>query len=100
MIGRKELSSRGAKDLLAIVATDGGSPIEIARTRGLLQSNDTEALMPVIQVMLAEHPAVVAEYKAGKEAVIQFLIGQGVKVTKGAADPAILKEIIAKAINA
>jgi len=71
MIGNKELSSRGAKDLLAIVVAEGGSPHEVAKERGLIQSSDTEALRGLIDEMLKEHAAVAAEYKAGKESVLQ-----------------------------
>lgn len=99
MIERKELSSRGAKDLLALVFAEGGSPVELATERGLIQSNDKEALLPLITAMLEEHASVAAEYKAGKESVLQFLIGQGMKVTKGSADPAVLKDLIIEALS-
>jgi aspartyl-tRNA(Asn)/glutamyl-tRNA(Gln) amidotransferase subunit B len=42
---------------------------------------------------------VIEEYKAGKETALQFLIGQGMKKTKGAANPEILKTLIIKLIK-
>ena len=98
MIGKKELSSRAAKDLLAIVVTEGGSPRDIAKEKGLMQSNDEEAIRGVVRGIIAENPTVVGDYKAGKEVAIQFLIGQGMKTLRGAVDPAILKELFEKEI--
>jgi aspartyl-tRNA(Asn)/glutamyl-tRNA(Gln) amidotransferase subunit B len=41
----------------------------------------------------------VGEYKAGKEAVLKYLIGQGMKLSKGSANPAVLEELIVTEIN-
>jgi aspartyl-tRNA(Asn)/glutamyl-tRNA(Gln) amidotransferase subunit B len=42
---------------------------------------------------------VVAEYKSGKETALQFLIGQGMKATKGSANPQVLKKLFEEVIK-
>ena len=88
-----EISSRVAKDLLPEVVFEGADPEKLAQDRGLTQQNDAAALMPVIESIVAEHTSVADEYRGGKESVIQFFVGQGMKATKGAANPAVLKEL-------
>jgi aspartyl-tRNA(Asn)/glutamyl-tRNA(Gln) amidotransferase subunit B len=93
MILNNEVSSRGAKDILAIMARDGGEPQQIAEAHGLKQESNADAIGALIDQIIAEHAGVVAEYKAGKEASLQFLIGQGMKLSKGAANPQMLKQL-------
>lgn len=93
MIAANELSSRGAKDVLAIVIAEGGMPKAIANEKGLIQKSDRGALEAMAREIIAAHETAVTEYKAGKEASLQFLIGQGMKASKGSANPSLLKEI-------
>ena len=98
MVTAGELTSRGAKDILAIIALEDKSPKAIAQEKGLLQQNDPEALKGAVQAVIDANPKIVADYKAGKEAAIQGLVGQVMKETKGAANPALtlqmLKEMV------
>jgi aspartyl-tRNA(Asn)/glutamyl-tRNA(Gln) amidotransferase subunit B len=94
MVDENKLSSRGAKDILAIMAESGGSPEVLAEEKGMLQVSDAEALRKSVQEVLQANPGVVADYKAGKESVIQFLLGQSMKVTKGAGNPSMLRELL------
>ena len=59
-----------------------------------MQKSDEEELMAVVKKVMDANPKVVADYKSGKEAALQFLVGQGMKVTKGSANPAVLGRII------
>ena len=93
MVNEGFIGSRGAKDILAIMATDGGDPETIATEKGLKQESNADAINAIIDQIIAEHTTVVEEYKAGKEASIQFLIGQGMKLSKGSANPQMLKEL-------
>lgn len=93
MLKKGALSSRGAKDVLLVMALSGGSPEVIAGERGLLQVSDTEALRKAVQQVIAEQEAAASEYRAGKVSIIQFLVGQGMKATRGAGNPAVLKEL-------
>ncbi len=93
MIGDGKLSSRGAKDTLAILFAEGGDPQAIAEEKGFIQSNDEGALKTMVAKIIEENPTVVAEYKSGKTAVFQFFIGQGMKLSKGSANPEVLKKL-------
>ncbi|MBI5004652.1 MAG: Asp-tRNA(Asn)/Glu-tRNA(Gln) amidotransferase subunit GatB [Candidatus Lloydbacteria bacterium] len=87
------VSSRGAKDILAVLFVSGGDPKQVAEEKGLLQQSDEGALKAVVQKIISEHQKVADEYKNGKESALQFFIGQGMKETKGSANPAVLKKI-------
>ena len=94
MITAGDLSSRGAKDILKIVFEVGGDPEIIAKEKGLIQKSNPEELRTVMENILKNNPETVAEYKSGKESVAQFLVGQGMKETKGGANPEMLKKIV------
>jgi aspartyl-tRNA(Asn)/glutamyl-tRNA(Gln) amidotransferase subunit B len=95
-VAQGALSSRGAKDTLTEVFKNGGDLIEISKK--YLQQSDEGAIGAIVEKVLAAHPAVAADYKAGKEAALQFLVGQGMKESRGSANPSILAEMIKKAL--
>ncbi len=99
LIKAGELSSRGAKDTLALLYKDGGNAKAIAEANGLIQKSDAGALEVIVKEIIAVNEKVVAEYKAGKESSLQFLIGQGMKASKGSANPQILSEIFRDLLN-
>lgn len=100
MLKANELSSRGAKDILRIVYESGGDPKEIAKTHGLLQKSDPEALRIIVREVIAANEKAVAEYRAGKEASLQFLVGQGMKASRGSANPQVLAGLIKEELAA
>jgi aspartyl-tRNA(Asn)/glutamyl-tRNA(Gln) amidotransferase subunit B len=90
------LTSRATKDILLLSMT---SDIEIdpesyAKEHGLIQQNNVDDLRPVIMQIITNNPTVVEEYKSGKESVLQFLLGQIMKETKGSANPKMSLEIL------
>lgn len=94
-----ELSSRGAKDLLAILAESGGDPEIIAKEKGLLQVHDTGALALVVDAVIAEEAKAVEEYRAGKEAALQYLVGKSMKASKGSGNPETLRTLLAEKLK-
>ncbi len=94
MFARDEVSSRGAKDILALLKVEGGAPKAIATEKGLMQVSDTEALREAVKAVLTEHAGVAAEYRAGKVAALQFLVGASMRATKGAGNPGIIRAIL------
>ena len=99
MIGAGQLSSRGAKNLLKLMFETGGAPDTLAAEHDLLQKSDAGALTAVIEKIISEQASVVADYKAGKQAALQFLIGQAMKATKGSANPDMLREIFVEKLS-
>ena len=99
MVAEAKISSRGAKDILKIMFEHGGEPAEIAEKENLLQKSDLVELEKIAEKIIAENSKVVADYKAGKEAALMSLVGQGMKVTKGSANPQVLKEVFLKLLK-
>ena len=97
MVGKGELSSRGAKDILAEMLKKGAQrPAEIAQKLGLLQKNDETELEKIVKNTIDSNPKVVAEYKNGKITALEFLVGQGMKISKGSANPSALRQLFKK----
>jgi len=93
LIEAGEVSSRGAKDILAVLVTEGGSPKQIAESKNLFQKSDEGALITIVDQVITENPQVVTDFKAGNDKLIQFLIGQAMKLSKGSANPGVLAKL-------
>ncbi|MFA6315419.1 MAG: Asp-tRNA(Asn)/Glu-tRNA(Gln) amidotransferase subunit GatB [Candidatus Paceibacterota bacterium] len=95
MIASGTISSRGAKDLLSHMSKDtSSSPTDLADKHGLIQKSDSADLEPMIVKILADNVSVVNEYKNGKTASLQYLIGQVMKLARGSANPEIVRKIL------
>lgn len=94
LLGENKISSRAAKDILAMIVENDESPLKIATEKNLLQSNDTGALKEIAQKIIDANAKVVADYKGGKEQALMSLVGQIMKETKGSANPAVAKEVL------
>jgi len=99
MLAENKISSRGAKDILAELATKNGEVAQIATEKGLLQQSDEGALTEIVKKIITDNQKVADEYKAGKEASLQFLVGQGMKETRGSANPKILADLFKKELS-
>ena len=94
MINKGELSSRAGKDVLKIMVEEGGDPSVIVEERGLKQMGDESEIGALADKIISENTEAAEEYKKGKESSLQFLIGRGMKETKGAVNPEMLKEAL------
>jgi len=99
LVAAHALSSRGAKDTLLILVEKGGDPEILAKEHGLIQVHDTAALGKVVDAMLAQEEKAVAEYKTGKQATLQYLVGKAMKESKGAGNPQELQKLIIQKIG-
>ena len=94
-----ELSSRGAKDLIVRILKENIDPRKIAEKEGLIQKSDEGELKSIIEKLVAENPKVVADYRGGKEASLQFFVGQVMKITKGSANPQIIRKVLLEVLG-
>lgn len=94
MLNKKEVSTPAAKEILKIMVSTGDNPKDIAQREGLLQQSDEGAIGVIVEEVIAQNENVVAEYKAGKEASLQFLVGQGMKLSRGSANPGVLAKLL------
>ena len=92
------LSSRGIKDILPILMTEGGDPREIAEKYGLIQQNDEGALRVIVKKIIDENIDVVTTYKAGKENAIMSLVGKVMKESGGSANPSMATKLLREMI--
>jgi len=99
LVNDNKIGSRVAKDLLPELFGSESSPLTIATEKNLLQVSDSSALGPIIEQIIADNTEVVEQYKGGKQASMQFLVGQGMKLSKGAANPQMLRDEIAKKLS-
>ncbi|HDQ16555.1 MAG TPA: Asp-tRNA(Asn)/Glu-tRNA(Gln) amidotransferase subunit GatB [Candidatus Vogelbacteria bacterium] len=99
MIEAGEISSRGAKDILAELVSSADNPRKIAENKGLFQKSGGEELNKIVEEVIAENPDAVGSYKSGNEKIVQFLIGQAMKKTQGSANPKSLQEIFKKYLD-
>jgi aspartyl-tRNA(Asn)/glutamyl-tRNA(Gln) amidotransferase subunit B len=99
MIYEGKLSSRGAKDTLSFMIKEDGDPEIIAQKNDLIQKNDEGEIKKIVEEIVLKNTEVVSEYKKGKEVALQFLVGQGMKITKGSANPELLKKLLIEIIN-
>lgn len=99
LISEGKLSSRGAKDVLAQLVLTDVDPEVIAKEQGLFQNSSEDSLLPAIQSVIKSNEKVVADYRSGKQAALMFLVGQGMKITKGSGNPEVIKQILLKELG-
>ena len=93
-----EISSRAAKDVLKIMFDEGGDPEKIVKEKGLAQTSDNSFIKNIVEDVVKNNPIAVAEFKNGKENALQFLVGQGMKLSKGKANPGVLQKMLKEKI--
>lgn len=98
LIADKKLSSKAAKEVLAALPT-GIDPDAFAREHGLLQERDPKATEAAVTKVIAENASVVEDYRAGKGAALEFLLGRAMKELRGAADPLEIREALKKQLG-
>ena len=77
----------------------GQKPNEIIEAKGLKQVSDTGAIEGIVDKVLAENAEAEADFKAGKQNAMGFLVGQVMKASKGQANPKMVNEILRKKLS-
>ena len=93
LIEKGVISSSIGKKVLEELFKEPKSPEQIVKEKGWVQISDEGEIKKVVQKILENNPQSVADYKAGKEKALGFLVGQAMKETKGKANPKILNEL-------
>ena len=94
MVEKGEISSRGAKDLLGVVLSHGGGPRVLATQAGLLQKSGEKELQILVSEILKENPEALKEYLQGSKNILEYLLGQAMRKTKGSANPQVLRKLL------
>ncbi len=105
LVGLSVLNSQGvinvsvAKSILEEMFNTGKEATDIINQRGLSQISDTQKLEEEVSRAIQDNAQAVADYKAGKESALKFLIGQIMKATKGRANPQLVNELLKKKLE-
>ncbi len=93
LIDKGTISSSIAKKVLEELFENPKDPEEIVKEKGWIQISDEGAIKEIVLKVLENNPQSVADYKAGKEKALGFLVGQAMKETKGKANPQMLNKM-------
>ena len=94
-----KITTRVAKDIIIALALTDADPIAYATSEGLLGGVSSDDVATLVAGVLSANESVVAEYRAGKTAALQYLLGQAMKQSRGAIDPKTITEQIIVAIG-
>ena len=90
------ISGRTAKEVFEAMVAGEGDADAIIERKGLKQVSDTGALEKAVDEVLAKNAKQLADYRAGKEALFGFFVGQVMKATGGKANPGVVNELLKK----
>ena len=99
IINDNTISGKIAKEIFPEMLKENKKPLEIVKSKNLLQITDTTAIARVIDNVLSKFPNEVDEFLNGKEKVFGFFIGKIMQETKGKANPKIVNEILREKIS-
>ena len=90
----KTISGKIAKDVFEAMWQGDGSADDIIAAKGLKQITDAGAIGSIVDAVIAANPGQVAEYKAGKDKLIGYFVGQVMKETGGKANPGQVNQVL------
>ena len=96
LVYSEKINANNAQKILSEMLDSGvdSDPTHIMEEKGYGQLQDEESLSKIVDEVIAAHPQQTAQFKAGKEAVLKFLIGMVMRATEGSADPKIAETLL------
>ena len=99
LIDKGTISSKIAKQVLEEMFENPKDPEDIIKEKGWIQISDEGAIKEVVTKILEANPASIADFKAGKDRALGFLVGQAMKETRGKANPQMLNKMFLEELN-
>jgi aspartyl-tRNA(Asn)/glutamyl-tRNA(Gln) amidotransferase subunit B len=99
LIDAGQISGKQGKEALIEMFASGKSAAAVVEERGMVQVSDASAIDPLIDEIIAANPQQLAQYRAGKEALFGFFVGQVLKASKGKANPKVVNERLRAKLN-
>jgi aspartyl-tRNA(Asn)/glutamyl-tRNA(Gln) amidotransferase subunit B len=99
LIDEGAISGKIAKTVFEEMVASGGAPRAIVAARGLTQVSDEGPIVAAIDQVLAAHPDKVAEFRAGKDKLLGFFVGQVMKATAGKANPPLVNRLLTEKLR-
>jgi aspartyl-tRNA(Asn)/glutamyl-tRNA(Gln) amidotransferase subunit B len=94
MVENAEVSSTGAKAVLAVLVEHGGDPLTIAKERDLLQVSNEDEIEAIVRKVIEANPQAAEDIRKGEMKAVGFLVGQIMKESKGKANPGLAQKMI------
>jgi aspartyl-tRNA(Asn)/glutamyl-tRNA(Gln) amidotransferase subunit B len=94
LVHKGTISGKMAKDVFEAMRETGQDAESVVAEKGLAQVSDSAAIEAAVREVIAQNPKQVAQYKAGSEKLLGFFVGQVMRATKGAANPALVNDIL------
>ncbi|RNC29432.1 MAG: Aspartyl/glutamyl-tRNA(Asn/Gln) amidotransferase subunit B [Candidatus Dichloromethanomonas elyunquensis] len=99
LIQKGEISGKIGKTVIEEIYKTGKDSEIIVKEKGLIQISDEGALEKIMEEIISANPKSVADYQAGKENAIGFLVGQMMKATKGQANPGLVNKMLKERLS-
>jgi aspartyl-tRNA(Asn)/glutamyl-tRNA(Gln) amidotransferase subunit B len=99
LVEKGNVSGTSAKQVFEEMFNTGKDATDIITQRGLSQISDTAAVEGVVSQVIQANAQAVADYDAGKETALKFLVGQVMKATRGRANPHLVNELLKKKLE-
>ena len=93
------ISSKQAKEVLYKALTEEMEPTLIVEKEGLKQIGSADQIMQIVEEVLNENPTSIDQYKSGKTNILDYLVGQIMKKTRGQANPAMARSMMQEEIE-
>ena len=99
LIEKGTISNSAAKKVLDAMFKEPADPEKLVEKLGLAQVSDEGAILQMVNDVLAQNPQSIADYKAGKDKAMGFLVGQVMRISKGKANPQIINKLLKDALD-
>lgn len=99
LLDQSKINNKAAKTVFDIIAQTGEQPSAVVKAQGLETVGTSEELEAIVVALIAKHPEVVADYKAGKDKAFGFFVGSAMKETKGKGDPKLISQLFKKHLD-
>ncbi len=100
LLSEKKINNQGLSKSTEILANDfQANAQEVVETNGLIQENDDSALEEFVNTVIEKNPAQVEQYKSGKVQILDYLVGQSMKESRGKGNPQKFRDIFIKKLT-
>lgn len=99
MVDSGKISSKQAKEVLYKALMDEKEPSKIVEEEGMQQIGDEDSIKTIVLEVLEEQPNAIEQYKNGRTNIVDFLVGQVMKKTRGQANPAMTRTMMIEEIE-
>lgn len=96
MLEEGKINNHAAKEVFETVAQTGQNPADVVKEKGLEQIGSSDELEAIVIELISQNPELVEQFKAGKDRVLGFFVGQAMQKTKGKGNPKLFTDLLKK----